>query len=224
MTKDEIIKYLEGYADPKNVAGMARYGIVTKKAFGVSAPVLRELGKKIGKDHKLALELWKTGIHEARFIAALIDEPDKVTEKQMEKWIKDFDNWAICDSVCGALFDKTSFAHSKAIELTEREEEFVKRAGFVIMTWMAVHNKKLDDEIFIDYLEILKRESTDERNFVRKAVNWCLRTIGKRNKALNTAAIKTAIEISKIDSKAARWIAADALRELKSEKLRLRMK
>jgi 3-methyladenine DNA glycosylase AlkD len=160
------------------------------------------------------LKLWKSGSLEARALAALIDEPAKVTEAQMERWVRDFDNWAVCDTCCGYLFDKTPFAWKKAVQWSRRDEEFVKRAGYALMAWLAVHDKKAADAPFIKLLPHIKRGALDERNFVKKAVNWALRQIGKRNMALNKRAIQTAKEIRSIDTSAARWIASDALREL----------
>ncbi len=230
MTTGEILKKLESLGSPENVAGMARYGIVTKKAFGVSAPNLKQLAKEIKKEtkdrHALALELWKTGIHDARAVAYLIDDPNQVTEKQMDRWAKDFDNWAICDSCCGTLFDKTPYAYEKALEWSEQNEEFVKRAGIVLIAWLAVHDKKAEDEKIAAFLPVLEKHSGDERNFIKKAVNWSLRQIGKRNLSLNTLAIETAEKIKLQNTKSARWIAADALRELTSRPVmgRLRRK
>ncbi len=222
MTAVEIIKNLELLENPVNIAGMKRFGIVAKKAFGVSAPQLKELAKDIKKEtenhHKLALELWETGIHEARIIAYLIDDPKQVTETQMDDWAKDFDNWAICDGACGHLFCKTSFAYQKVFEWSEREDEFIKRAGIVLIAWLAVHDKKADDAKIAQFLPILEKHSDDERNFVKKAVNWSLRQIGKRNLNLNKLAIETAEKIKLRNTKAARWIAADALRELTDAK------
>lgn len=186
-------------------------------------PVLRKMAKEIGKDHQLALKLWNSGFHEVRILAGLIDETEKVTEIQIEKWAKDFDSWDVCDQVCSSLFDKTNFAWQKVIEFSKRKEEFVKRTGFTLMACLAVHDKKAQDKDFIKLLPIIKREATDERNFVRKAVNWALRQIGKRNKNLNKEAIKIAREILKIDNKTAKWIAADAIRELKSEQIQKRL-
>jgi 3-methyladenine DNA glycosylase AlkD len=174
------------------------------------------MARKIGKNHKLAQQLWSTGILEARGIAALVDEPSRVTEKQMEQWVKDFDNWAVCDRCCMNLFDKTIFAWKKAVEWSRRKEEFEKRAAFSLMAVLAVHDKKAEDKRFLSLLPIIRREAVDDRNFVRKAVNWALRQIGKRNLALNKKAIQTAKEIQGLDSRSARWIAADALRELTS--------
>ena len=227
MTVDEIIKTLKSLENPVNIAGMTRFGIITKKAFGISAPVLKELAKKIKKQttdrHKLALELWQTEIHEARVIAYLIDDAKQVTEAQMESWAKDFDNWAICDGTCGQLFCKTTLAYQKVFEWSECEEEFIKRAGICLMAWLAVHDKKADDEKIAQFLPILETKSDDERNFIKKAVNWSLRQIGKRNLTLNKLAIETATRIKTRNTKAARWIAADALRELRNEKIQERL-
>ena len=212
-------------ANPKNVSGMARFGITpTAEILGISLYDLRPLSKRIQKEtedpHELALELWATGIHEARLIAVFIDDPDKVTEKQMETWIKDFDSWDICDQATTSLFDLTPFAFEKALEWSKRKNEFEKRAGFALMAGLSVHNKKASDKKFYPFFDAIKKESVDERNYVKKAVNWALRNIGKfRNQNLYKLAVKTADEIKKIDSKSARWIASDALRELKSEKI-----
>ncbi len=218
-----IIAKLNGMRNPRNIAGMARFGISSKNTLGIPIPVLRDIAKKEGKGHELALSLWESGIHEARLLAGFIDEPVKVTEAQMEKWVCDFDSWDVCDQVCSNLFDRTPFAHAKAIEWSKRKEEFVKRAGFAMMAALAVHDKKSPDAAFERFLPIIAREATDERNFVRKAVNWALRQIGKRNAALNKAAIAAAKEIAKMDSKAARWIAADAIRELESDAVRKKL-
>jgi len=214
-----IIKDLKSYANPKNVAGMARFGISGKHVLGgPNIPTLRKMAKDIKKEsdnnHKLAQKLWKTQIHEARLLAGFIDEPEKITEKQMEKWVKDFDSWDICDQVCSNLFDKTPWAYEKIYEWSRRKEEYVKRAGFVLMACLAVHDKEAKDQKFKKMLPVIVRESSDDRNFVRKAVNWALRQIGKRNPNLRKQAIKTAQKIQKIDSKSSRWIANDALREL----------
>jgi 3-methyladenine DNA glycosylase AlkD len=221
---DEVLERLRSLGDPKCVEGMARYGIRVTKAFGVSAPDLRKLAKDIGRDHGLAAQLWRTGIHDARGLAALIDDPAKVTVQQMERWAKDFDSWAVCDCACGCLFDKTPYAWDKAIEWTERPEEYVKRAGFVLMATLAVHDKKTPDERFEVFLPLTAEHATDDRNFVKKAVNWALRQIGKRSRHLNSLAIQAAEHIRRIDSKSARWIASDALRELTSDKVRQRLK
>jgi 3-methyladenine DNA glycosylase AlkD len=153
----------------------------------------------------------------------MIDAPEKVTEAQLERWVKDFDSWDVCDQDCSNLFDQTKFAHKKAVEWSKRREEFIKRAGFVLMAALAVHDKEADNEKFLRFLRVIKREATDERNFVKKAVNWALRQIGKRNLSLNKSAIMTGKEIQKIDSKSARWIASDAIRELTSRMVQKRL-
>lgn len=215
MTSKEIISHLKKHSSPKDKKGMARFGINSKYALGVRIPVLRNLAKKIGKNHKLAQDLWKTKIHEARILAGMIDEAGKITGKQMDEWIKGFNSWDLCDQCCANLFDKLPVAWKKAIEWTKRKEEFERRAGFALMACLAWHDKKASDKEFLKFFPIIKKYSTDERNFVKKAVNWALRQIGKRNKNLRKQAIKTAEEILKIDSKSAKWIAKDALRELK---------
>ena len=199
---------------------MERFGINPKNTLGVSIPIIRKMGKEIEKNHYLAQQLWSSGIHEARILAGLIDDSKLVNEEQMENWVKDFDSWDICDQVCSNLFDKTPYAYKKALEWSKRKEEFVKRAGFVLMACLAVHDKKAKDTELLKFLPIIKKEATDERNFVRKAVNWALRQIGKRNKNLQKEAIRTAKEILNIESKSAKWIASDAIRELESKKIK----
>jgi 3-methyladenine DNA glycosylase AlkD len=224
VTRDEVLERLRSLADPAAKAGMARFGIETGTALGISIPTLRALARDIGRDHGLAEELWASGVHEARILAALVDDPKLVTEEQMERWVVQIDSWDVCDGVCSDLFDRTPFAHAKAAEWSTREEEFVKRAGFVLMAALAVHDKRAPDERFLEMLPLIERESHDERNFVKKAVNWALRGIGKRDRSLNAAAIAAGERIRAQDSRAARWIAADALRELRSEKVQARLK
>ncbi len=219
-----VLDTLRSLGDPQAVAGMARFGIDVPDAWGVSAPKLRNFAKEIGKDHKLAAQLWGSGVHDARLLATLIDDPAKVTPRQMERWVRDFNSWGLCDAACGCLFDKTPYAPDMAIEWTGREAEYVKRAGFVLMATLAVHDKQAPDERFEKFLPYLVEHATDERNFVKKGVNWALRQIGKRNRRLNKLAIRTAKEIHKLDSSSARWIASDALRELTSEKVKKRLK
>jgi 3-methyladenine DNA glycosylase AlkD len=223
-TIQEVLVNLESLASPEAVAGMARFGIRTENTLGISIPALRDFGRQIGRDHQLALELWESGLHEARILASLVDIPGQVTEEQMESWVKDFDSWDVCDQVCGNLFDRTPFARRKAVEWSQMSGEFVKRAGFVMMAGLALHDKRLADEAFEDFFPCILKESTDGRNFVKKAVNWALRGIGKRSRRLNERAVETARQIAEIDSKTARWIAADALRELTSEKVQARLK
>ena len=223
MQYNDIIQKLKSLSDPEAVRGMARFGISPENTYGVSIPALRKIAKETGKDHTLAQQLWTSGIHEARILASMIDKPEMVTEVQMESWVKDFDSWDVCDQCCSNLFDKTEFAYRNASVWSEREEEFVKRAGFVLMACLAVHDKKATDEDFLKFLSIMKRESTDDRNFVKKALNWALRQVGKRNLNLNKMAVKVAEEMQQSDSKSARWIATDALRELTGEAVQNRL-
>jgi 3-methyladenine DNA glycosylase AlkD len=222
----KILDRLRSLSNPKAVEGMAKFGINPKNTFGISIPALREMAKEIGVDHVLAQQLWTSGFHEARILASMVDDPKRVTEAQMESWVQDFDSWDVCDQCCSNLFDKTEFAFPKAIEWSGRDEEFVKRAGFVLMAALTVHAKRAKDEEFLKFLPLIKRESVDNRNFVKKAVNWALRQIGKRNLKLNKAAIEAAKDIQRLDSKSAKWITSDALRELNSpavqKKLRVR--
>jgi len=214
MKDRQILQKLKSLKSRRNIDGMARFGIRGKNILGVPKPKLDQMARAIGKDHGLALKLWGSKIHEARILAALIDVPGEVTPGQMEKWAKDFDSWDICDGVCGHLFDRTPFAVAKARLWSRRKKEFEKRAGFVLMAEMAVHDKKAPDSLFLSFLPVLRKEAGDKRNFVKKAVNWALRQIGKRNRRLNRAAIAEARRIQKLGKPSARWIAADALREL----------
>jgi len=223
-TADDVLNNLRSLANPENVAGMRRYGINPKNTLGISIPNLRSLANEIGKDHSLAQDLWTSGIHEARILAAFIDDLKQVTQAQMEQWAADFDSWDVCDQVCGNLFDRTPYAHQKAVDWSSREAEFVKRAGFALMAWLPVHDKKARDEQFELFFPAIIDQSTDSRNFVKKAVNWALRNIGKRNRSLNQRAIETAQEIARIDSKTAHWIANDALKELTSLAVQSRLK
>jgi 3-methyladenine DNA glycosylase AlkD len=223
-TVQDILTKLGSLSDPEAVSSMARFGIKADKAFGVSVPELRKLARSIGKDHRLAQELWDTGLHEARELATMIADPKQVTEELMELWVNDIDSWDVCDHCCGNLWDKTPFAYRKAREWSRQQDEFVKRASFSLMAALAVHDKAASDDGFIKFLSIIKRESIDDRNFVKKAVNWALRQIGKRNRNLNRHAIEIARAIQKLDSKSARWIAADALRELTNEKVQSRIR
>jgi 3-methyladenine DNA glycosylase AlkD len=217
MELDQILEQLKTLSNPEAVEGMARFGINPTNTFGVSIPDLRSMAKKIGKNHQLAQQLWDSGFHEARILASMVDNPKEVTVTQMERWVKDFDSWDICDQCIMNLFEKTVYATHKAVEWSSRTEEFVKRSGFVLMARLAVSDKKATDTSFAVFLPFIVQESTDERNYVKKAVNWALRQIGKRNLALNKQAIQTAEKIRELDSKSARWIASDALRELTSE-------
>ncbi len=222
-TAQSILARLRSLASPANVEGMARFGISRQGTLGISVNTLRELAKEIGKDHALALQLWDSGIHEARILAAIIDDPRQVTEAQMDRWAVQFDSWDICDGACYGLFDKTPHAWKKASEWSVRQEEFVRRGGFALIAGLAIHNKKAPDQQFLDLLSLFKSAATDDRNFVRKAVNWALRQIGKRNAILNAAAVAAAKDIQALDSRAACWIAADALRELTSPAVQERL-
>ena len=219
-----VLDELQSKAKPDQLAGMAKYGMTVERRLGVSVPDMRKLAKELGRDHRLALGLWRTGIAEARIVAGMVADPAKLTEGQMEEWVKDIDSWDVCDQVCMNLFEKSQLAWKKIIDWSEREEEFVKRTAFSLIACLAWHDKKASDEQFVELLPVIMREAADERNFVKKAVNWALRNIGKRNVRLNEAAISTAKEIQRLDSKAARWIAADAIRELESDAVQSRLR
>jgi len=220
----EVIQKLQATARHDQLAGMARYGMTAEQRLGVAVPDMRQLAKELGKDHRLALELWATGIQEARIVAAMVAEPAELTEEQMEAWVKDINSWDVCDQVCMNLFEKTPLAWQKIADWSQREEEFVKRTAFALLACLAWHDKAAADEQFRQLFPVLKRGATDERNFVKKAVNWALRNIGKRNVALNQAAIEVAKEIQQMASPAARWIAADALKELESPAVQARLR
>jgi len=222
MQLNQILKKLKSLSNPKAVAGMARFGINPEKTYGISIPVLRKMAKEIGKNHNLALKLWDSGIHEAKILASMIDEPEKVTKKQMDEWIKNFDSWDVCDQCCMNLFSKTPYSWEKAKKWTNRKKEFEKRAGFALIACLAWYEREAHDKKFEQFFPLIKKHASDNRNFVKKAVNWSLRQIGKKNMNLNKIAIKTAKEISKINSKSAKWIASDALRELTDKKVKKR--
>jgi 3-methyladenine DNA glycosylase AlkD len=218
MTAPEILAALRAQANPKNVAGMARYGISAKGTLGVPVAEIRHLAKQAGRSHELAAELWDSGIHEARILATIVEDPARVTRRQMNQWARDFDSWDVCDQACQNLFRYTPFAWTMAVEWAGATREFVRRAGFALMAGLAVKSKQAADEDFEALLPLIARAATDERNLVKKAVNWALRGIGKRNPHLRRAAIAAAENIRAIDSPAARWIASDALRELRARK------
>jgi len=226
QTYAALIAKLKSMKNEKNIAGMARFGISPKGTLGIPVPVLRSMAKKLGKNHPLAIQLWNTKIHEARLLAAFIDEPAKVTYKQLEKWAKETDSWDTCDLACSNLFDRTEFAWKIVVSWTNRKEEFVKRYAFTMMAVLAVHDKKAKDKEFVRLLPLIAKASTDERNFVKKAVNWALRQIGKRNRKLNGKAIACAKKILHTYpySKAARWVANGAVRELERPEVRVRWK
>jgi 3-methyladenine DNA glycosylase AlkD len=227
MTMHDILKKLATLGSQQTRDGMLNFGIVTAKSFGVKTPALKQFAREVKKmasnRHALAAELWKTGIYDARAVAYLIDDPKQVTREQMDAWAADFDNWATVDGTCCYLFCRTAFAYEKASEWCLRDEEFVKRAAFSLMAYLAVHDKEADDAKLASFLPLIEKHADDDRNFVKKAVNWALRQIGKRNLALNGLAVETAGRIKQQDSKAARWIAADALRELTGEQVRRRL-
>jgi 3-methyladenine DNA glycosylase AlkD len=218
------MEQLNSKAKPDQLDGMARFAIVGDTRLGVSVPDMRKIAKSIGKDHQLALELWDTGVPEGMIVAGMIAEPEKLTEQQMEAWVVDINSWDVCDQVCMNLFEKSPLAEKKIYDWSQREEEFVKRTAYALIACLAWHDKTASDDDFIKYFPLIVSGATDDRNFVKKAVNWALRNIGKRTQALNKAAIKVAYEIKDIDAKSARWIASDAIRELESEKIQERLK
>lgn len=228
MTIEQIIIELKKHGNPKDREGMARFGINPAFALGVRIPVIRSLAKKIGRDpatrtsagrHKTALALWRTKIHEARILASMVAEQEKFTEKQMDAWIREFDSWDVCDQCCMNLFDKLPFAYEKAKKLAREEKEFTRRAGFALMSCLAWHDKKADDRKFKQFYPLIVKYADDNRNFVKKAVNWALRQIGKRNSDMMKESIQVAEEILKKhpSSQSARWVANDAIRELKGK-------
>ncbi|HEY6102640.1 MAG TPA: DNA alkylation repair protein [bacterium] len=223
MTVTEIVTRLRRMGNARNVAGMARFGIATKGTLGISIYDLRPLAREIGIDHHLARRLWATELHEARILAGFIEDPGKMTEAQMERWVRDFDSWDVCDQVT-EVFVRTPFAGRKIREWARRDEEFVKRAAFAMISELAWHGKTAPDATFEPFLKLIVRAADDERNYVRKAVNWALRNIGKRNAALNRRAIAVARDLQRRDSRSARWIASDALRELTGEAVQRRVR
>jgi 3-methyladenine DNA glycosylase AlkD len=227
MTAEEIVAKLRSLGDPANVAGMERFGIVTTSSFGIPTPVLKRFAREVKRAcfdrHELAAELWKTGNYEARAVAFLIDDPKQVTPEQMNAWAADFDNWATVDGTCCYLFCRTRLAYEKVFEWAETEPEFIKRAGFSLIAYLTVHDKKADDETLATFLPLIERHSDDDRNFVKKAVNWALRQVGKHSQYLNKLALETAYRIKDQNSRSARWIASDAIRELTSEAVQLRL-
>ncbi len=222
MALSEIMEQLYARRDQSHLTGMSYFGINAEHALGISVNTLRQMARGLGeKNHALALELWQTGIHEARILATMVDDPTTVSEEQMEQWAAQFDSWDLCDQCCGNLFDKTALAWKKAAEWCAREAEYEKRAGFVLMASLAVHDKHASDERYLPFLAIIQREAYDHRNFVKKAVNWALRQIGKRNRTLNQAAIATAQEI--LQKGKGNWVASNALRELSSQSVQSKL-
>jgi len=223
-TKAAILRELKKLANPKVRAKMAYFGVNVPMSLGISAPVLHMLAKRIGKDHRLAQEIWATGVHEARILATLIGEPEKVTAAEMELWARDFDSWDVVDAACCYLYAYAKPAWSKAMAWSRRPEEFAKRASFSLVAYLSYKDKVSPNARLVKFLRVIEREAHDERNFVRKAVNWALRNIGKRNIPLNREAIRAAERIRSQNTRAARWIAADALRELKSAAVQTRLR
>ena len=219
-----LMELLKSKSRKDQLDGMARYGIKTDNRLGVSIPDIRKIAKDFGKNHDVALKLWKTGIADAKITAALIDEVDKVTRDQMDEWVKDFDSWDVCDQICMNLFDKTSYAWDKVVEWSKRDEEFVKRAAFSLLACLAWHDKKAADDKFIEYFPIIKKNIFDDRNYVKKALSWSIRHIGKRNLNLHKSVLFFAEDIKKIDSKTARWIASDVIKDLNSDSTKRRLK
>lgn len=217
------LAWLERRGTKKNRDGMARYGIVAPKVFGVSMGTMRSLARRLGKRHDLAEALWTTGWYEARMLAVMVDEPERVTAAQMERWARAFDNWAICDTATFVLFDRTRHAWPKVRQWSRRRDEFVKRAAFALLASLTVHDKAAPDERYLEGLALIEREAHDERHFVKKAVNWALRSIGKRSPMLNREAVAVARRMVSASDAARRWVGKDALRELTSSGVRRRL-
>ena len=223
MQLEEIMREFKSMSNIESIKGMERFGITPDKTFGIRIPELRKMAKRIKKDRKLAHKLWELGYRETMILASMIDVPEQVTEEQLEKWVRDFDYWEICDQTIMNLFEKTEFAYAKAFEWSDSEEEFIKRAGYVMIARLAVSDKEAENQSFIRFFPLIERGSTDSRIMVKKAVNWALRQIGKRNLKLNKEAIKVAKTLAQLDSSAGRWIAKDAIRELESESVQKRL-
>jgi 3-methyladenine DNA glycosylase AlkD len=216
MTPDEVLGWLEKRGSRRARDGMARYGIVASKAFGIPMKTLLELQKRLGRDHELSLALWESGWYEARLLAALIGDPARVTRKQMDSWAADFENWGDCDTVCFKLFDQVPFAWTKPRQWVKSPREFVRRGGFVLMACLALHDKEAPDSRFLALLSLIEKGAGDDRNFVKKGVSWALRAIGGRNAALRDASAALAGRLLTSDSAAAKWVGRDAMRALRS--------
>jgi 3-methyladenine DNA glycosylase AlkD len=220
---DQVLMRLYSLENPANAAGMARFGIHGKHVLGISVVELRRIARELGKDQPLALELWESGVHEARILASMVADPKQLTEAQMDQWVNDFDTWDICDQCCSNLFDRSPLAYIKAVEWSEQSAEFVRRAGFALMACLAAHDKKAPDAAFEPFFKAIQGRADDERNYVKKAANWALRQIGKRNRALCGQALHLTRELSVSESSSARWIGKDALRELNSPKIQQKL-
>jgi 3-methyladenine DNA glycosylase AlkD len=212
---EKILREMRALGDPANVEGMAHFGIVSGSVLGIPTPVIRSMAKRLGKDQALAEQLWATGVHDARILASLVGDPMAISRSTMDKWTRDFDNWAVCDACCCCLFDRTPYVWQKMPKWAAGKREFVRRAAFSTLAGAAVHLKPAPDQRFIEGLALIEQYAFDDRNFVRKAVNWALRNIGKRNAALLPVAVACAERIRGQGTRSARWIAADALREFR---------
>ena len=223
-TVQAVLAKLHKLSRPHHLAGMQRFGMKIDRRLGISIPQLRKLAKQIGQHHDLAMELWKSGIAEAMILAALIDVPEEVTSEQMDSWVADFNSWDVCDQVCMNLFDRTTLAWEKVYEWSESKEEYIKRAAFALIACLAWHDKTADDEQFLQYLPLIKQAADDDRNYVKKAVSWALRHIGKRNSSLYPIALQTAQQLKQSGNKTNRWIGSDTIRDLNTESTRRRIK
>jgi 3-methyladenine DNA glycosylase AlkD len=220
----EVLAWLEQRGSKRARDEMlSRYGITAAKAFGVSMSMMQQLAKRLGRDHELADALWATGWYEARILTSFVDDPARVTAAQMDRWARDFDNWAICDTLCFHLFDRTPHAWRKVEQWSRRKEEFVKRAGFALLASVALHDKKVNDGPFLRSLALIEREASDERNFVKKGVSWALRAVGRRNHVLNAASVELARRLADSPEPAARWVGRGALKELTGAVVRRRL-
>lgn len=211
-------------ARPEALAGMARYGIVGERRLGLSMPAMRHIAGTLGRDHQLALALWDSGIPDAQIVAAMVADPAQLTPRQMDAWSRSLASWDVCDQVCANAFRASPHAWRKVHVWSRRQHAFVRRAAFSLLATLSVHDRSADDRLFLEALALIEAAAGDERNYVRKAVNWALRNIGKRNPALNAAAIAAARRIAQQGTRSARWIAADALRELCGAAVQARMR
>jgi len=220
---NEVLEMLRSAANVENLAGMARYGINPEKRLGVKVPQMRQIAKTVGRDHQLALDLWETGIPEAMVVASIVDEPELVTKSQMDKWVADFNSWDVCDQVCMNLFDKTNYSWDRIEAWHERQPEFVRRAAYALIACLAWHDKSAPDEKFIEFIPLIEEAAVDERNYVKKAVSWALRNIGKRNQRLHQAVLETAQELIQSENKTARWIGKDTVKDITSPAVQKRL-